>query len=313
MASSLPDGSPCLPGDVVATLRGNVTVIAGRGIRSVTTIKRRPREGGDGAAVDDEVKLVATLCGTVRVLATTLSSAGDQRSTVPLIQYEVVAPSARRYLPELGDWVIGTIAKNVGANSYLVHINGPHLAVLDAVAFDGASKHSKPRLIPGDLVYGHVTDVDPEVRLSCCALPGTERKDWVTGLGTFGPLSSEHSSLLRVPLHYARELVSNANAPVLSMLGRRVAFEVAVGVNGIVWVHSSNTSAGGAKKIAGAAASSAVASAAASAVKNVADAESEWRAVRILAAICQYIVFSESDLTPQACQQRVDGYFPPSN
>lgn len=46
-------------------------------------------------------------------------------------------------------------------------IRGPFIATLDALAFEGVTKRSRPNLVPGDLVYARVKaaprDADPEI------------------------------------------------------------------------------------------------------------------------------------------------------
>ena len=65
---------------------------------------------------------------------------------------------------------------------------------------------------------------------------GAARKDWMTNEGTYGPLVGGTS--FRVPLGLARELLLPKNA-VLDALDRSgVPFEIAVGVNGVVWANS---------------------------------------------------------------------------
>jgi len=70
------------------------------------------------------------------------------------------------------------------------------------------------------------------------------RKDWMTDEGTYGELTSSNdtnlATFMRVSCGLARELLSPKNV-VLNELGRSIqgGFEVAIGVNGAVWVHSS--------------------------------------------------------------------------
>ena len=119
--------------------------------------------------------------------------------------------------------------------------------------FEGATKRNKPQLKPGMLLYCRVessssdsgssstisSSTDPT--LSCMIGPhdgGVPRKDWMTNEGTYGELKG--GTVRKIPLGLARELLSPQNV-VLNELGSskfKIPFEVCVGVNGYVWVHS---------------------------------------------------------------------------
>jgi len=65
---------------------------------------------------------------------------------------------------------------------------------------------------------------------------GAARKDWMTNEGTYGPLTGGTS--FRISLGLARELLLPNNT-VLSALDKSgIPFEIAMGVNGMVWVNS---------------------------------------------------------------------------
>lgn len=84
----------------------------------------------------------------------------------------------RRYIPAVGDAVIGLIIDRYG-ESWKVDITGPFPASLGALAFEGVTRRNRPNLQPGDLVYARIisaprdaepaiacTDADGKVRLS---------------------------------------------------------------------------------------------------------------------------------------------------
>ena len=65
---------------------------------------------------------------------------------------------------------------------------------------------------------------------------GAAGKDWMTNEGTYGPLNGGTS--FRVSIGLTRELLLPDNA-VLSALDKSgIPFEIAIGVNGMVWVNS---------------------------------------------------------------------------
>lgn len=61
---------------------------------------------------------------------------------------------------------MGAVTHRLG-DSYRVDIGSAHYAMLDALAFEGATKRSKPNLRVGSLLYGRVSlahkDMDPEL------------------------------------------------------------------------------------------------------------------------------------------------------
>lgn len=69
---------------------------------------------------------------------------------------------------------------------------------------------------------------------------GGRKKDWVTGESVFGPLKGGTS--FNVPLAFAKKL-RRSDCHVLRCLGRSVAFEIATGVNGHVWVDAETPAA----------------------------------------------------------------------
>jgi len=154
----------------------------------------------------------------------------------------MVISNCKRYIPASRDRVIGIVEERFG-DYYRCNIFGPHSALLPTLAFEGATKRNKPNFSPGSIVYCRVvsapTDADPE--LSCkvggdgLADGGAARKDWMTDEGTYGELKG--GTCVRVSIGLARELLNPKNV-VLSALGKSLAFEVAIGVNGVLWVHS---------------------------------------------------------------------------
>lgn len=114
----------------------------------------------------------------------------------------------------------------------------PHspLATLPHLAFESATKKTRPHLPPGSLVYARVAQADafldaPELE---CVSAATGRAD---GLG---PLAD--GTAADVSLAFARRLLRadggvGAGVVVLEELGAAgLAFETAVGRNGRVWV-----------------------------------------------------------------------------
>ncbi len=107
-------------------------------------------------------------------------------------------------------------------------IGGPFNAILPQLSFEGATRRNKPNLRPGDVVYARVVqahrDTDPV--LSCVDSAGRA--------AGFGGLKD--GMLLTCSTSLARQLLGSPTAPVLEALGSGLQFELAVGLNGRVWL-----------------------------------------------------------------------------
>jgi exosome complex component RRP40 len=137
----------------------------------------------------------------------------------------------KRYIPTEGEAVVGLITERYG-DSWNVDIRGPFPAKLDALAFEGVSRRSRPNLQPGDLVYARVTaaprDANPEI--VCMDDSGLA--------AGFGHLKSGY--LVDCSTALARKLLGTPTTPVLAALGAAVQYEVAIGLNGRLWVNAVN-------------------------------------------------------------------------
>lgn len=110
-------------------------------------------------------------------------------------------------------------------------------ALLPVLAFEMATKKTRPQLAAGQLVYARVSlankHMDAELE---CVNPATGKAD---GLG---PLNA--GMLFTVSLGFARRLLmpkstTDGGIAVLEELGNQgLGFEIAVGRNGKVWVNS---------------------------------------------------------------------------
>lgn len=164
----------------------------------------------------------------------------------------------RRYRPALEDRVVGIVLGragpdgNSGGDLYRVDIGASHTAVLSNLQFECASKRNKPSFgNGGQLVYARVSALHDGVMdptLSCIHGPhdaGVPRKDWMTNEGCYGELrggtcTKISTNLARELLYSSKDKNTNNNNTVLEELAAcKIAFEVAIGVNGFLWIHSS--------------------------------------------------------------------------
>ena len=214
-----------LPGD-------NVTEI----IRSKTSNKNLKL--GVGLRYQDNDTILATCAG--RLEQRQASSSSSSSSTWFVLQ------NTKRYFAAVHDRVVGIVQDRAGTDNggdvYRVHIGSSHPAMLNNLDFEGATKRNRPHFKPGAIVYARVTSVSLDPILSCTLGPKdvgvVSRKDWMTQEGLYGELKG--GTLQRIPLGLARELLSPHNV-VLEELSK-LPFEICIGVNGYLWIHSEHPS-----------------------------------------------------------------------
>lgn len=151
----------------------------------------------------------------------------------PTTKYYWVENLQKRYVPALEDMVIGIVIDK-HAESFKVDIGSAQAATLPVTAFEGATKKNRPNLQVGSLVYCRVVlankDMEPE--LSCMSV-----RNKAEG---YGELVDGY--MVRTSLTLAYRLLDE-NCAVLQQLGRVMPYEIAVGMNGRVWVKASSYSA----------------------------------------------------------------------
>ncbi|KAI9833318.1 MAG: hypothetical protein M1819_003713 [Sarea resinae] len=141
-----------------------------------------------------------------------------------------------RYIPTAGDQVIATVHHSSVDFYHCALTPFTPLAQLGQLSFEGATKKTRPILPPGSLVYARIAlankHMDPELE---CVHPSTGKSE---GLGEL-----KGGMVFEVSLGMARRLMmpkarEQGGVVVLELLAERVAFEIAVGRNGLVWVDS---------------------------------------------------------------------------
>eukprot|EP00639_Heterosigma_akashiwo_P015269 CAMPEP_0206365220 /NCGR_PEP_ID=MMETSP0294-20121207/2714_1 /ASSEMBLY_ACC=CAM_ASM_000327 /TAXON_ID=39354 /ORGANISM="Heterosigma akashiwo, Strain CCMP2393" /LENGTH=179 /DNA_ID=CAMNT_0053811027 /DNA_START=1 /DNA_END=540 /DNA_ORIENTATION=+ len=145
----------------------------------------------------------------------------------------------RRFTPQAEDRVLGIVEGRSG-DFYRVNIFANSSALLPLLGFEGATKKNKPNLKPGALVYCRVAhaDRDMEPELTCTSSQGGVKKDWMTGQATFGPLKG--GAVVRVSLAHAAQLL-DPSCTILHILGSHMPYEVAIGMNGGIWINSGSS------------------------------------------------------------------------
>ncbi|KAH3744624.1 Exosome component 3 [Pelomyxa schiedti] len=143
-------------------------------------------------------------------------------------KYYWIDSNQKRYVPALEDLVIGVIVDQM-KDFYSVDLGCSHYGLLPILAFEGATKRTRPNLQVNSLVYARVKlaspDRDPE--LECMSV--RQKTDG------FGELCGGY--MTKCSLQVCRQLL-DPDCEVIRVLGERYPYEIAVGLNGRVWVAS---------------------------------------------------------------------------
>ncbi|XP_074306736.1 uncharacterized protein LOC141641982 [Silene latifolia] len=184
----------------------------------------------------DVVLDLSTLTTQTIKLGTGLRQDGDAISVIKAGKLRFEKPnkywvegSHKRYVPCVEDHVLG-IVLDCRADNFLVDIKGPTLAFLPVLAFEGVIRKNIPKFEFGTLLYARVVKanagMNPE--LSCIDASGKAAE--------FGPLTD--GFMFETSTGLSRMLLSSPPCPLLEGLGKKLSFEIAVGLNGRVWVNA---------------------------------------------------------------------------
>ncbi|XP_059149419.1 exosome complex component RRP40-like [Physella acuta] len=137
----------------------------------------------------------------------------------------------KRYVPIKGDAVLGIVTQKAG-DIFRVDIGSSELAGLSYLSFEGSTKRNRPDVKIGDILYAKllVANKEMEPELVCIDSHGRSNGMGVIRNGGF---------FFQVSLQLSRKLLSPDNA-LISHLGKRFKFEIAVGLNGRVWIKAKN-------------------------------------------------------------------------
>ncbi|UYV70158.1 EXOSC3 [Cordylochernes scorpioides] len=133
------------------------------------------------------------------------------------------------YMPRLEEYVIGTVVKKL-YDIVKVDIGAPEPASLSLLNFEGATKRNLPNIQVGDLVYGRVIHASPltEPEISCVDNLGKKAgMGQLTCDGLVFSITPEAVRMLLAP-----------NSSLLADLGKKVAMETVIGLNGRMWVRA---------------------------------------------------------------------------
>ena len=149
-----------------------------------------------------------------------------------------IESNVKYYTPVEGDQIVGIIEEKC-SECYKINISScSSSALLSKLAFEGATKRNKPELKRGDIVYARIlqSNKDFDTFATCIPSSGT-KKEWSTGETIYGELRG--GALVKLSINKARQMLLPSNA-ILKLLGKHFSFEVAIGMNGFVWINSSD-------------------------------------------------------------------------
>ncbi|KAL5114239.1 exosome non-catalytic core subunit rrp40 [Pleosporales sp. CAS-2024a] len=148
-----------------------------------------------------------------------------------------VETNSGRYLPYPNDLVIATVSSSSAESFHCTLTPHTPFALLPHLAFEGATKKTRPQLAPNALVYCRIVacprDSSPELT---CVDPSTGKSE---GLGLL-----KGGMVFGVSRAMARRLLApRGELPLLEALGTKIGFEVTIGRNGIVHVDAGSVKA----------------------------------------------------------------------
>ncbi|KAH8263741.1 hypothetical protein KR044_013194 [Drosophila immigrans] len=132
----------------------------------------------------------------------------------------------RRYVPARGDLIIGIIKAKSG-DVYRVDIGAADSASISYLAFEAATKKNRPDLNPGDLIYARVLNASPDIEPELVCVNSNGKR------GKLGLL--QDGFFFKCSLNLGR-LLLRENCPALKALTDKLPYEIAIGVNGRIWV-----------------------------------------------------------------------------
>lgn len=203
-------------------------VFPGDDLTAVVMKLHTPSKGGkvdigNGLRLQRGDRIVCTCAGTL-----------EHR---PPSHFFILEKSRKQYYPKTGDQIVGVIEER-GGDFYRVNIFSGVPAMMSRLAFDGATKRNRPELRKGDILYCRVTSAQPDVdvELSCTSSVAGFKKDWSSGEAIYQGLGE--GLICHTSISFAERLLL-PDCPLLNHLGTKLSFEIAIGVNGAIWINAS--------------------------------------------------------------------------
>lgn len=194
------------------------------------------------ASTDQRVFPGDTLKDVKSVKGVTILGPGLKRNSSPPNSLRITRPgklrfrppntywvdhTSKRYIPKRGDLVVGVIMKKSG-DLIKIDIGSSEFASLSMLAFEGATKKQKPDVQVGDVIYGKLLNAHKEMEPEMVCI------DSYFKAGKMGVLSND-GFVVNFSLDLIHRLLDPEN-PLLRTLGKKFGYEIAVGMNGKVWI-----------------------------------------------------------------------------
>lgn len=159
------------------------------------------------------------------------STSASKKGTEKLL---FVESNSKRYIPQVNDFVIGYIT-GVYGDFFKVSLqqHSPQVQ-LSMMAFPNATKKNRPNFKVDQAVYARVSEAVAEIDTEIECFDAETGKE-----GGFGFLD-ESGYIFEVNMNFARELLFNKSCVFLEKLAARCAFEIAIGINGRIWIKCGN-------------------------------------------------------------------------
>eukprot|EP01055_Gregarina_sp_Pseudo9_P003047 Gregarina_sp_Pseudo_9__3046@NODE_3247_length_704_cov_16_282707_g2962_i0_p1_GENE_NODE_3247_length_704_cov_16_282707_g2962_i0NODE_3247_length_704_cov_16_282707_g2962_i0_p1_ORF_typecomplete_len166_score26_90KH_6/PF15985_5/2_3e08_NODE_3247_length_704_cov_16_282707_g2962_i066563 len=136
------------------------------------------------------------------------------------------------YKPVIGDIVVGIVTQKY-TEQWKVNIRGPNEAHLPTTAFVHATKQHYPPLTVGSIVLVGVSSTHKDYDTMLTGMCAEDQKGWTTDETYLGELKG--GLAFDVSLPFASVLLAE-ECLLLTELGMKDPYEIAVGANGRVWV-----------------------------------------------------------------------------
>jgi exosome complex component RRP40 len=136
----------------------------------------------------------------------------------------------KRYIPVKGETVIGVVVYKSG-DFFKVDIGSSEQASLSYLSFEGVTKKNRPDVKIGDVVFAKLLQAGKgmEPELVC-----------VDSFGKRGKLGVlQDGFIFTCSLNLIRKIL-NPQCTLLKLLGRKIPYDVALGMNGKIWLKTNS-------------------------------------------------------------------------
>ena len=115
-----------------------------------------------------------------------------------------------------------------------VDIGANEPTTLSLLAFEGATKRNRPDVDVADVIFARIIAPARDVEAELVCITSSLKRD---GMGVLKAPAGHYAQVFRVPVHSCCRLLS-PSCNLLSNLGKKYRFEIAVGMNGRIWISS---------------------------------------------------------------------------